>query len=237
MKDIAKAYKAEQNYYADKERLHSNTLDIMNYLTPCGYDNYDDYYNDVQEYKLKIQDYDIVEEPYIDPKLHNPYILNKIPACLYQIHCNTNYAFVTNDFDKNEILQNYNYEICKLGYNFSSGPIISESGDLRIDIIYSYQIKINHEYFLNKLKQYLLNYFDNVQIDNNDLLIDNKKVCGCVSYIYNDMYIILMQINFIDKSEIIQKICGEQHKKPGYINPNILSPEQLKDEIITWLTL
>ena len=64
-KNIAAAYNAELHYYQDKESIQSNVLDVMDYIRPCGYDTYEEYYADVQEYKLKIQDYAIVEEPYI----------------------------------------------------------------------------------------------------------------------------------------------------------------------------
>ena len=48
-KDIALAYQEEVHYYKDKDRLHSNTLNILDYISKAGYDNYDDYYSDLQE--------------------------------------------------------------------------------------------------------------------------------------------------------------------------------------------
>lgn len=236
-KDIVLAYQEENMYYKDKDRLHSNTLNILDYISKAGYDNYDDYYSDLQEYLLKIQDYKIVEEPYIDPSLHNPYILNKVPAFLYQIHCDTNYAFVTNNFDKEEILKNYNYQICKLGYDFSSGPIISESGDLRLDLIYPIQIELKADYFLSKLANYFKKYYDDVKVDNNDILIDGKKVCGSVMFCYNEMKVLLLQINFVDKKDVIQDICGITDKVPGHIDSSIVSAEDVKNEFLSWLRL
>lgn len=236
-KDIVKAYKAEIQYYKDKEKLHSNVLDILDYIRPCGYDTYEEYYKDVQEYKLKIQDYEIVEEPYIDPSMPVPYLQNKQSAFLYTIHCNTNYAFVKNDFDKEDILKNYNYQICKLGYEFSSGPILSSDGDFRIYLIYPIQIELGADYFLNKFVEYLSNYYNDVQVNKNDILINGKKVCGSVMFHYNEMKVLLMQINFTDKKDIVQEICGVSEKVPGYINSEILTAEKLKNEFITWLRL
>jgi len=236
-KDIAKAYAAELQYYNDKDIQHSNVLDIMDYIKPCGYNTYDEYYSDVQEYMLRTLNYEIVEEPYIDPNMPKPYLNNKQPAFLYTINCDTDYAFVKNDFDKEEILKNYNYQICKLGYEFSSGPIISANGDLRIYLIYPIQIELDYLYFLNKLMNYFKKYFDDVKVDSNDILINNKKICGSVMFYYNEMKILLMQINFVDKTDIIQEICGVNNKVPGHINPNILTAEKLKDEFISWLRL
>ena len=44
-KDIARAYEAEQQYYKDKDTQHSNVLNILDYIGPYGYDNYDEYYD------------------------------------------------------------------------------------------------------------------------------------------------------------------------------------------------
>lgn len=236
-KDIAKAYAAELQYYNDKDTHHSNTLDILDYIKPCGYNTYDEYYSDVQEYMLRTLNYEIVEEPYIDPNMPIPYIQQRQPAYLYTINCDTNYAFVRNDFDKDDILKNYNYTICRLGYEFSHGPIISEDGDLRIYLIYPIQIELDVNYFLNKFKDYLLNYYDNVVVDNNDIMINNKKVCGSVMLNLNQMNILLMQVNFTDKTKIVEEICGISDKMPGYINPSILSAENLNNEFMSWLRL
>ena len=234
-KDIEAAYKAEIQYYKDKETQHSNVLDILDYIKPCGYNTYDEYFADVQEYKLKIQNYEIVEEPYIAPNIPIPYLNNHQPAFLYTINCETNYAFVKNDFTQFDILEKYNYTPVQLGYETSSGAILSGDGDLRIYLIYPIQINLDFSYFLNKLRNYLSNYYNNVTVDNNDILINGKKVCGSIMLIFNSMKILLMQINFTDKKDIIQEICGVNAKVPGYIDPNILTAENLKNEFLTWL--
>lgn len=235
MKDIAKAYKAEQNYYADKERLHSNTLDIMNYLTPCGYDNYDDYYNDVQEYKLKIQDYDIVEAKDIAEDVYMWHIKNKKPAFFYIIHSSNNYAFVPLNFEHDEIFKEYNIIPAHMTYKTDHGIIITSDGDLRVVIISDELIEIHINYFLNKLQNYLSKFFDNVIIDNNDVLINNKKVIGSGFINMNNMNIYMFQITFVDRTDLIKKICTDSIKETSYIDPNILTPEQLKDEFLSWL--
>ena len=42
VKDIAGAYNAEQKYYKDKEDLQSNILNVIDYIQPFGYNNYDE---------------------------------------------------------------------------------------------------------------------------------------------------------------------------------------------------
>jgi len=236
-KDIARAYAAELRYYQDKEAQHSNVLDIMDYIVPCGYDTYGEYYADAQVYMLRTLDYDVVEEPYIDPAMPLPYLNERRPAFLYTIHCGTNYAFVKNDFDKEDVLSKHGYRMTKLGYEFSSGPILSSDGDLRIYLIYPIQIDLNATYFLEKFREYFSEYFTDVAIDNNDIMIAGKKVCGSVMFDHNEMKVLLMQINFSDKEDIIREICGPSAKAPGYIDPTILGAEQLKNEFVSWLSL
>ena len=236
IKDIAKAYEAEQQYYKDKDRLHSNVLDILDYIRPCGYDTYEEYWKDVQEYKLKIQNYEIVEAPGIAEDVYIDYIKNNKPTFVYLINSSNNYAFVPQNFEHDEIFKEYNIIPAHMTYKADNGVIITSNGDLRIVLITN-EIEIEIEYFLNKLKQYLSIFFENVIVDNNDILIDNKKVCGSGFMKINNMNIYMFQITFVDRIELIKKICKNSIKEPGFIDSKILSPYKLKDEFISWLRL
>ena len=87
MKDIAKAYKAELEYLHRKIDLQDNTANIYEYLAEGGYDNIEEYKNDIQEYCIISQNYIVIEEPYIDLSLAIPYINSATPALLYAINC------------------------------------------------------------------------------------------------------------------------------------------------------
>lgn len=234
-KDIAKAYEAEQQYYKDKDRLHSNTLDIMDYIGSYGYDNYDEYYNDVQEYMLKIQDYEIKEVKNVSEDCYVYYLQNNIPALVYNIHSDNNFAFVPNSFDKDELFAKYNIIPQRMNYDASNGVIITSDGDLKMVIIVPDFIKLPKDYFLVKLYNYLLNYFDDITIDNNDIMLYNKKVVGSGVQNINNMNVYMFQITFVDRSELIKQVCTSSVKEPGFIDKNIISQEKLKDEIASWL--
>lgn len=238
MKDIAKAYKAEQEYLHRKIDLQDNTANIYEYLAEGGYNNIEEYKNDVQEYCIISQNYIVIEEPYINIELALPYINTNTSALLYAINCGENYAFVPNSYNNESLLSSYGYKQVKLGYDNSNGPILSADGDLRLYIILNkyYNIDIDELYFHKKLKNFLLNYYDDVKIDNNDILINDKKICGGVINNYNDnLLIVVFQINFVDKYNDIINICGESKKIPGYIDNKILTPEQIKNEFLKWL--
>ena len=236
-KDIALAYQEECRYYEDKDRLHSNTLNILDYIGKAGYDNYDDYYSDLQEYLLKIQDYEIVEEPEINANIPLPYLSGNKPAFLYAINCGTDYAFVPNRINDYDAIEERGYTPVKLGYDSSNGPILSCDGDLRIYLVYPAIIDLSYDYFSKKIVSFLSGRFDNVRLDNNDVMLYDKKVIGGASTVVNNMRIVVFQVNFVDKLSDIQAICGITNKVPGYIDSSIMSAEEFKNEFLTWLSL
>ena len=236
-KDIALAYQEENRYYYDKHRLHSNILNILDYIGKAGYDNYNDYYSDLQEYLLKIQDYEIVEESEINANIPIPYLNEKKPAFLYTINCGVNYAFVPNGINDYTIIEEYGYTPVKLGYESSNGPILSSDGDLRIYLVYPINIDLFYDYFLNKIVNFLSRYFENIRLDNNDIMLNNKKIIGGASTVINNMRVVVFQINFVDKLSDIQAICGITNKTPGYIDSSILSAVEFKNEFLSWLRI
>jgi len=238
-KNIALAIQKEGEYIYDKINNNSVHLNIYDYLSQAGYTDLDEYRRDAKDYWVKSQNYEIVREPVINADVPTPYLQGQVPAFLYTIDCDYNYAFVPMSYTNYTPLEEYGYTPVKLGYENSNGPILSSDGDLRIYFIlrkHDY-IEITYHYFLIKIKEYLENYFDDVEINNNDLLINKKKVIGGAMIEYNGMNIVVFQINFIDKASDVMDICGITTKVPGYIDSSIVTAEQLKNEFLSWLTL
>jgi hypothetical protein len=234
-KNIELAIQKEEEYLNRKVNHCDPTANIYEYLAVAGYDNIDEFLNDKTIYELKSQNYEIVEEPEINANIPVPYLENEIPAFLYTINCETNYAFLPLSWTDYTLIERYGYTPVKLGYDNSNGPILSANGDLRIYFIYPKTIDLSYNYFANKLVEYLSNYFDNVLLDNNDIMIDNTKVIGGADTVMNNMRIVVFQINFVDKTEAIQNICPARSKQPGYIDSSIVTAEQIKNEFLTWL--
>lgn len=186
---------------------------------------------------IKTQSFEIVEEPEISPDVPIPYLKNQKPAFLYTIKCDHNYAFLPMSYNDTSKVEELGYIPVKLGYENSNGPILSASGDLRIYLILKKDdnVNISYHYFLIKLREYLDEYFDDVSISNNDILIDGKKVLGGAMIEYNGMFVVIFQINFVNKEEHIRKVCILKKKQPGYIDSSKVTAEQLKDEFLSWL--
>lgn len=175
-----------------------------------------------------------VENPYKD-YMEN-YIINRIPAIVYNINDDNLLAFVPNNFEKYNILEENNIIYQKVNYVTDKGVIITGDGDLKFVIIMPDNIDINIYYFIRKIKNYLLKYFINVDVHNNDIMIKKKKVIGTVKNNINNMNVFMFQITFNDRTELIKKICTESIKEVGFIDPNILNAETLLEEILSWFT-
>ena len=183
------------------------------------------------------QKFVIEKEDVIDPEIAVPYLKKHTPAFLYTIDCDYDYAFLPISYTDSSKVEKLGYTPIKLGYDNSNGPILSASGDLRIYLILknSLNVEISYHYFLIKLKEYLDNYFDDVSISNNDILIGGKKVLGGAMIEKDGMIVFIFQINFVNKEKDIRQVCILKKKQPGYIDPSIVSPEQIKDEFLSWL--
>lgn len=186
---------------------------------------------------LKSQNVEIVPSHHIDPSMSESYLANKTPAFFYAIDCDNNYAFVPKGYDDYTILEEMGYVPIKLGYENSNGPVLSVNGDLRVYIILKKDndVDITYHYFLIKMREFLDTYFDEVSISNNDILIDRRKVVGGAMIEIRGVLVVVFQINFVDKEDDIYKVCPYLKKEPGYIDPKVLSPEELKDEMISWI--
>lgn len=156
------------------------------------------------------------------------------------ISVDDDYTFVYKGNNKKEI----NIEYCQQNnipiYNYGTfgGAVVVSPGDYNIGVVIPTQLDLGSNFFLNNIALILNKYFENVKVDNNDILINDKKVLGSAGFGNEEFFFFVTQISFSDKSELIQRICGdieEGGKQPGYIDPNILSAEQLKEELLSWL--
>ena len=234
-KNIERAIQKEAEYLRRKITEGDNTANIYEYLADSGYDNLEEYNRDKSVFLLTHQNYEVVEEPYIGEDVPVEYIMGNRPAFLYTIDCGTSYAFIPLGYEDDGTIAESGLQIVNLGYNARHGVILSFDGDLRIYLIIPDEIDIHTDYFINKMSEYITENYKECTVDNNDLMIEGRKVGGTAEIEYNGMRMMLFQITFNDNYNLIRQICGVQTKEPGYINKNILSPYTLKNEFLEWL--
>lgn len=122
-------------------------------------------------------------------------------------------------------------------YNSFGGNIVATKEDYGIAILLPSNIDMSNVLLIENVKNMLSKYFENVSIEGNDILINDKKVVGSGSFGNDKIFVMLFYFSMSDKGDLIYNICGEPvtNKTPGYINTNILPSETLKGELSLWL--
>ena len=234
-KDIEKAIILEQQYLQNK--IQGDTIPLIDYLKEAGYSNLEEFFNDKNQFLFQNINFIFDETTLIEdiPEKMAYNIKNCVPSLLipkiYEPFAwiGKNAQYSKEDFEK------YNIKPYDLHYN--GGIIISGPEDLSIAIIMPKIQNISSLYFLNKIDSFFKKYFnDNSYIDNNDLIINNKKVMGSMNMYTDITFVFAAQFSFEDRSEIINVLCPPHGgKTPGAIDANIVTKQMLTQEIKSWL--
>ena len=98
-------------------------------------------------------------------------------------------------------------------------------------------IDISSGFILQKTKEILRKYFDDVEVVDNDILIKNRKVAGATSFGTERYFFLIYHFSMSEKEELITEICGAptSGKRPGYIDTTVLPTERLMEEFLSWL--
>lgn len=231
--NIKEAIHKELQFIYEKIYEKKN-VELINYIKEAGYDNIESFIEDKEQYILKSIHLDIIKVPKINNKYKEDYVVNSIPVLLYAIHTGENYLFVTNDTEDYECPK----DLVKvnLGYSSENNLIVSPDGDLRIYVILPMFTGINTAWFLNKMKDYLSRYFENVEIvDKRFITIDGKIVVRSVYKEMHKMHCIMFNISFVDSTELHNLDPNFDRSKDGVIDSDILTAEEFKDEIVSWV--
>ena len=151
------------------------------------------------------------------------------------------YAFVPISWNKNQewlFLQN-GVTPYTMFYDTAEGHgvIIADPNDLSFLVMRPYdETKSICDDFESLLSSYIKSKFPNSEFVGNDILIDGKKAIGTASGILNGMTLFMFAASFVDNSELINLLCPPGHiKVPQPIDTSILTKEEFKNEIISWL--
>lgn len=122
-------------------------------------------------------------------------------------------------------------------YNSFGGNIVATEGDYGLVFLLPGSIDITEDFMINKVAELLGKYFDNLEIKGNDILLNDKKIVGSGSFGNEQIFFMMFYFSMTDKGELIRQICGIPltDKEPGYIDTEILSAEQLREDLLTWL--
>ena len=233
MADICKAMEREKEYISNIIN-NIDTPALIDLLKDCGFDSLNTYFAEKKEYQLlncgiKIKEINTGDgiETIMD------LINNKTPTLLFNEN-NETFVYHLTDEMNDEYCINNGIPVYDIYTN--GGTIVVKNGDLSIAIIIPDDIEINSEYILNGIKNILLKYFENVEVSNNDIMINNKKCIGSAHISKNGMIAFVASCSFSDKTELIRNICTTPSSKmAGYIDSSSLSRDKLKEELSLWL--
>ena len=228
---IEKAITAEQEYLQKRLSGEDVTLDLSEY----GYESLDTYFADKKEYQLKHCGVEIHETTMNDIENRvETAVIGKTPSIWIPT---ANSVFVWHGSEPIDT------ELCnKLGVriydmNYVGGTIVSGAEDLSFAIIVPEAIDIGTSYVLERLREAMSKYLDDVVVEGNDILVGGVKVLGSMNRRVNGVYVFACQISYADRTELIDKLCSKQSDKtPGYIDSAKLPKQTLKNEVLGWLS-
>lgn len=227
---IEQAIQAEKDYVKNK-LLNSYTRPLISIMQEYGYDNLDFYFQAKRDYLIKSLDFNIVYY-----KGNNIFetvgkLLDKEePAILFVEHQKP-FIYHGNKAYNLDAAQEAMLDVHEGGY--AGGTIIGDEGDLSIGIFYPNKIDVNSNYFLDIIGEALSLFNIQSTVDNNDLMVDNKKVLGSATLSTENYNAFVSYLSFSDKAELIKEICGENAKAPGFING--VSIKELEQGVIKCL--
>lgn len=237
-KDIALAVQKEEEYLRDK--LEGDVLNIYDYLKDAGYDDIDEYRNDAKDYILKSQNM-ILERVYITEESLDEWVtLSMSNQRLFRSSDIEDpslgtVAIVGREFSEHEkFLEKGVYPVV---FNYMRGCIITGIDDLNFCLSIPKKAWFNlSEHILNKLKDFISLRNKNVVIDENDILLNNKKVVGLAIINNEQMDCIICHISLTNYIDLIYELCPPHNgKAPGYIDN--ITKKEFEEEIQSWLRI
>lgn len=230
MGDIKKAMQVEQSYLRDKLSGKNVSLNLSRY----GYEDLETYFSDKRDYQLKNCGIEVHETNMddIESRVENA-IMSKTPS-IWIPTADEVFVWHGNEPIDEELCADLGVHIYNM--NYIGGTIVSGPEDLSFAVIIPETIDIGTSYMLEKIKDIMSKYIDDVVIDGNDILIGGMKVLGSMNRRMNGIYVFACQISYADRTEYIKQICSKQSVKiPIFIDGTLLPKEILKDEVIACL--
>ena len=236
---ILQGIKIQEKYLHDIEENGESNIVFADAIKDLEFSSLDDFFSQKALYQLRTS----LHEQYFSTTPAQ--IMNISRECIQNKRCAVIDADVENNcvhigFGKDTVI---NTEYCKqhnievYPYDGYGGAIVSGAGDYNLTLIFSDNIDIDTSVILKQIQRILSKYFNGVIVDSNDILIEGKKVMGATYAHANNMVVLGGAFAFVYQPDIVTAICGtpKTGKEIGCINPEILSRQQFKKELLSWL--
>ena len=237
--NLQNAMSIEEKYLIDRSAGYNNSVEFYNSIMSFGFESLEDYYSEKKYFNMtkKLKGNVIETDP------------SRAMLKLRMLYRDGLYGIVSVDTDKtcvhagNGKDSNLDEEYCQENdidiyrYDSYGGNIVATKGDYSIGFILPREIGIESAEILDGFAQILSKYLTDISIQGNDILYQDKKVCGTTNFQDNRVFYFIAHFSCSHKGDLIEKICGEPQtgKVPGYIPSALLPVETLKREVLEWL--
>lgn len=237
--------KVEQGIKLNKQHIYNvengiiEEVPFIEQIKALGYSDLEEFFNDKIEYEMQHVLKDHVYS--VNPKDAMSTLRRLVQNDEYGIvSVYTNETCVHHGQDPTKTLNRdycIEHNIPIYPYDSFGGNIVATKDDYSIALLLPLTIDVSAGFVLNKTIQILKKYFIDVKIQDNDILINNKKVAGATSFGTDRYFFLIYHFSMSEKTDLITAICGAPAtgKQPGYIDTTILSTEKLMEEFLSWL--
>lgn len=239
MKNIELAIQKEQEYFDEKLNKGNNKANIHDYLDSCGYSDLDEFEKDKFWYNVANCDITPVSDfaSILQPLAYTNY-QNATPFC-YFVEYDKPFALVpvTLSHEDEDMYNEAGLDCFKPGYNTSGGGvIITHNDDFRFCICVPNDNNYSN-FFFKRTLELLEKYYPGVYGNGNDIMYDNKKVCGTVTFSNQNIIVFAANVSLVNMSETIDELGIVKTKQPGCL-PYIENIKEIfKEEVESWLSL
>lgn len=223
----------KENTYIQHRLNNEEPFHLVDEIKKYGFNTLDEYFDEKIKYLVSQTNFTFEEVyPNNAADVMLKLISSKKPGVLLM---NTDITVVyhgSEEFNR-EYCEEHNIPV--VDYHTNGGTLIASDGELSIGVCTPNSTGVSADWMLFKFRDILSKYMDNVVVDNNDIMVDGKKVCGSTTYSDAETFAFIIQFSFDDKSELISAICPppKTGKIPGFITK--MTREQLRQEVREWL--
>lgn len=234
--DIVKAMALEESYIEhrmrDKEPFH-----LVDAVKECGFESIDEYFMAKKAYFFSRLDFELVEETMPNGVAEIFKMIQMNHAGVLFVDWNETYVVCAN-----RGLEEFNRQYCEKNnitffpLHTPGGTIVGSTGDFSFGVCVPDNINVDTPFILNGVKDILQKHTEKeVSINGNDILVDEKKICGSANYKGEGVLMVIMHFSFSDWSELITNICTTSKIGKEVSHIDFMTKAEFKQEVSKWL--
>lgn len=236
MKDIKRAMEIEKEY--QMHRLNGELPFVLaDKMKEYGFETLGEYFDAKRDYNFDSLNFNVVETTPLKAigEVLNAIATKQPTVIMVDIEQTVVWPRKNAEYNEGYCIEN-NIPILHIP-SAGNGTLVSLAGDWGVGICVPKMNGVSYEYILDGFVKIFRRYTDKtVKNEGNDIMVDDKKVCGFAFFETPDVIMAISPVSIVEKSELISKIClKKQQKIPSHID--FMDRETLKQEVSKWLSI